>query len=301
MKISNSNPSILNCARKLTDGRNPYTEVYLLEDNRVFKLLKTPFFRNNAEYNYYCHFKEHFRLKLELVDELGNHPFLILPEEVSFDKKDNIKGFSYGYSSIPDLTSFFTPDCSIESITAFYIRLTKVVKELYNCGVVAPDLINTGNILYDEKSGTIQLIDYEGLQIKNIPASAISQILRRPRNFVLSRSKYRDNNGLYTEELNTMSLLVGYLYCISGVNVANLTVFQDLIHDEYCGKISCESQKEINDIFHSLGLYDEEIINGYTNLFLPTKANPDPLLLIRKISEEYKNSKNEQQKKLIKK
>lgn len=300
MKISNFNQSILNCAKKLTDGKNPYTEVYLLENNRVFKLLKTPFFRNNAEYNHYCRFKDDFKSKLGIADQLSSTPFLVLPEEMSIDKKDNIRGFSYDYVDIPDLSSFFTPERSTESITEFYIALSKVVKELYKDGVIAPDLINIGNILYDEDSKKIQLIDYEGLQIKNIHASAISQILMSPRNFVLSRSKYKDNNGLYTEELNTMSLLIGYFYCILGVNIAGLPVFQDLIHDEYRGQISHESEREIHDIFNDLGLYDEEIIEGYTNLFLPSKENPEPLPLIKKIAKEYEVTRDSEKRRLKK-
>lgn len=286
MKITNFNFGMVKDGKRLDQGKNPYTLVYLLNSSKVFKLLKRPYSNNMAVLSSYHRFRVNFNSKLALAEKLRHNQSLILPDEICVDKNNQINGFSYEYVDLPDLTSFFNESQDIESITELYILIASLVEKLYSDGVIAPDLINKGNILYNPKSKAVKFIDYDGLQIDSVQSNSISKTLMYRQNPVLSQAKYRNHHNLFTKEINTMSLLIGYLEAVTGINVASLAIFQKIMYYEQNGKMDEKRKQFIGEVFHNVGIFDEEVINGYTNLFSAVEPNPAPLPIIKKISLE---------------
>lgn len=297
MKITNFNPVMLERAIKLTDGKNPYTDVYLLNTGRVFKYLKLPFLNSAAEFTRYHRFYNNFYRKLKTADELRNTKGLIIPDEISVDNKNDIKGFYYPYHDTPDLTDFFINYYNMEDITEFYLLLADRVEALAKEKVIVPDLITPSNILYDKEKKEIFLIDYDGMQIKDIPTNTISMTLRYLQNPILRTDKYKSEDGLFTKRINDMSILVDYLYRLSGINIAAMPVFQKIVYDEYHGQISDKRIEEIIYQFNDMGIFDSEIMFGYINIFSSKEENPNPKKLIKRFYSEYHLYKDSDTKK----
>lgn len=288
MRISNFNPVMLKQGIRLTSGKNPYTDVYLLNNNTVFKYLKTSAENNLA----YGMFYNTFCAKLNAASKLQDIAELVLPEEVSVDAKKYVKGFSYQYVNLPDLASFFSDTVTMDEVTGFYIALSELTDRLYDRKVIVPDLITSSNLLYDKENKKIRLIDYDGMQIENIPTNVISHTLRYKQNPVLRSSKYFNCNGTYTKEINTMSLLVDYLYRLTGINVADNPDFQGISSLEANGMSLDKVKDKIRELFNSIGIDDKEIVNGYINVFSAKQDNPEAKKLIKRFANNYQSSFN---------
>lgn len=284
MRITNFNPAILLNAKKLTEGRNPFTDVYLLSNNRVLKLLK-----ENNPYNYSemiakRAFYRMFCAKIDAVDHLRDIASLTLPDEVT-KENDGVKGFSYSFNTVKEATSFLEKNNEVNDIAEFYCRLLDELEILHGRDIVVPDLINNDNILYDHNSKEVYFIDYDGMQIGDIPTNVISSKLYYRKNPIIRSAKYSNRNNLYKKSLDDLSVLVDFLFQVTGVNIASLEPFQRLYFDKLDQYELNKDKRKIKDLFSDLKISDSEVIDGYTALFSEDLTNPKPKRLIKKIAE----------------
>ena len=64
MKITNFKPIMLDYADRLTSGKNPYNDVYKLQNDRIFKMLKSPSSNGSMSLLSYREFYNRFCRKL---------------------------------------------------------------------------------------------------------------------------------------------------------------------------------------------------------------------------------------------
>jgi len=294
MKITNFNPVMLADAERLTEGKNPYTEVYKLTDGRIFKYLKPPA-QNDYFYqrNYACHYNT-FCGKLKKRDGLTDVEELVLPEEVLVSEKGIVRGYYTPTKTEKNISQLLKDKRNIELITNYFEDLCDAIENLHKKNIVVPDLITEENVLYDPENRKILFIDYDGMQVGNNPTNAISNKLCYRTNQVLRTQKYRTNTGLYTEELDNLSLVTGYFYHITGINLSSILLFQELVQNEEREE---EYFSKICSFFKSLGIDDIDIISSLTNYFLSHKKNQKPKEIIRILSKKYKY--NDKDKKFI--
>jgi serine/threonine protein kinase len=276
---------MLRNANILTEGKNPYTEVYRLDNGRIFKYLKPPV-SNNFVYqqNYAWHYNM-FCGKLKKRDSLTEIVELVLPEEVTINQKGFVKGYYTPTRYEKNIKQLLEEDRNIELVTNYFEDLCDAIEVLHQNEIVVPDLITEENVLYDPTNRKILFIDYDGMQVGNTPTNAISSKLCYKTNSVLRTSKYRSSNGLYTNELDNLSLITGYFYHITGINLASLLLFQELALKDEKDK---EYLSKIYDFFENIGIHDYEIINSFINYFQKSKNEIKPKKLIKAMSSKYK-------------
>lgn len=290
MKITNFNPVMLENAVKLSGDNNPYTEVYRLNSGRIFKALKlTPNGKVNPSLSY-MHFYNSFCHKLGQADSLRDVDSLVLPDEISRQDNGVVRGYFYSYDDTPDISAFFDKNPNRDEIGIYFEKLLDTLELLHERKVIAPDLITSSNVLYDSSTGDVRLIDYDGLQIENIPTNAISSELFYRRNRILRNKKYSKPNGIYNTEIDNLSLFVFYLQRLSGVNVAALPQFQGIYSEEAENDITKETTEQIEELFEGIGA--SSIASDYISLFSSKRENPDPKKLMKKLEEVPLSRKN---------
>jgi hypothetical protein len=286
MKITNFNPVMLENAQLLTNGRNPFTEVYRLTDGRIFKYLKPP---ARADFFYQQGYAKHYNAfcnKLKQSEELADVKSLVLPSEVSTDERGYVKGYFMPLKREKNILQLLADCDDVQLLTNYFEDLCDAIDELHKVGIVVPDLITEENVLYDPVERKILFLDYDGMQVGNSKTNAISGKLCYKNNSVLRTSKY-SNYGLYTEELDNMSLATGYLFQLTGINLSSIMLFQELAN---CDDISEEDEynKKICEFFMSLGIDDKKIIDGFMSYFSSSKKNQPVKPLIKSLSSRYK-------------
>lgn len=261
--------------------------MYKLSDGRIFKCLKKPIIRNNRDLTRYEKFYSSFCAKLEKADSLTDLKELVLPEEIVLDKKDKVIGYYYNYENMEDVSTFFQNTNDLTKISEYFKLLLKTIETVHGQKVVVPDLITSSNVLYDEKKNIIRLIDYDGLQIGNIPTNVISGKLNYLGNPILKSNKYVDRDGLYTSKIDELSILLDYLFQLTGLNVSSIKAFQKYYRNEWDRVWNRVNREQIQSLFNSIGIDDEGIINGYINLFSGIEENPEARIIIDKLSSQY--------------
>ena len=133
-------------------------------------------------------------------------------------------------------------------------KLEKIVR--YTPHIVYPDICTCDNIFIDENDGNkIQLIDYDGLQIRGNKAVAISTSLGEPMQYIMSKKYYR--NGLFTKELDKKSLLILYFLVTFNVDLNKVGTL-----NPYTGLFVT-----LDDIFESINLTDVDVMHKVWKTF----------------------------------
>lgn len=112
---------------------------------------------------------------------------------------------------------------SLSEITEYIAKLEAIMKKGHEMGVCFPDLLSKNNVLYDrnpeDSSIHVSLIDYDGLQLKEIPSGAISQALLNWIPQLKGYNKYLPEVNQITEELDKFQLALRYLSYCTNVNL----------------------------------------------------------------------------------
>lgn len=113
-------------------------------------------------------------------------------------------------------------DLPLEDVIAYFESLENVVKTCHNHDIIIPDLENTANQMYDPQTGKIHLVDYDGLQVGSYKSGGIrgfggiGSFLRAPGTRVLINTPKYYQNGLYTTNLDMLSLDLLFMYFTTG-------------------------------------------------------------------------------------
>lgn len=129
---------------------------------------------------------------------------------------------SYTMSYIPgvDFTDYYENIFDLMSYARVHSQIENNIKEGNKVGIIFPDLCTTENIRITP-DGKVIFIDYDGLQIKKMPAVGFSDFLGQP-NEILSSKYYDKNTKLFTKEIDIKSAIFLYFIDVFGINLATV-------------------------------------------------------------------------------
>ena len=173
------------------------------------------------------------------------------------------KATSYVMPCFPgvDFTDYYADIFNLLSYAKLHSQIEGNIKEGNNLGLVFPDLCTTENIIIS-KDGKVFFIDYDGLQIGNMPAIGYSDFLGTPKQ-VLTPKYYDEKTDLFTKELDIKSAI--FLYFIDTFSVNLSTV----------GTINPLNGRTVtlDFVFQTINLQDPDIQHKVWLLFQEDKPN----------------------------
>ncbi len=284
----------------------------------IHKLNLQEFLKENNSYKILKRCKDTTIIKLpngELLKILDKELLELLEDtgfnlEVRLKEVENLKSFSnfswptrqleesgivnsYTMPYIPgvDFTDYYEDIFNLTSYAKIHSQIEENIKIGNKLGIVFPDLCTTENIRITP-DGKVVFLDYDGLQVKKMPAVGYSDFLGTP-NDVLQPKYYDFKTDLFTTELDIRSTIFLYFVDVFGINLAAVN------------KINPETGRivTLEEIFSLINLQDLDIMQKVWKLF--QKSIPNEFLGddIYKLAEEYKLEEysNIGIKKLIKK
>ena len=198
---------------KMHSGFNSKT--YELDGN-VYK-----FFSDNYKY---MSDENLLRIKLEMSDEL-NLPGIIIPNGILINEEGNLLGARY--PKVGTEFKLYTSD--LQTCTKRHVGISKILQNASNQDVVLPDFLTSSNFRLNS-DGTIFIIDYDGMQVKEIPTSGrsgglddffINNLFIGEKYFDVSK-KISTGYNLWTKEVNVFNSIVFYFMDCLGIVISTI-------------------------------------------------------------------------------
>lgn len=201
---------------------------------------------------------------------------------------------SYTMPYIPgvDFTDYYENIFDLMSYAKIHSQIENNIKDGNKLGIVFPDLCTTENIRITDE-GKVFFIDYDGLQIKDMPAVGFSDFLGTPEE-VLNSKYYDFETGLFTKEIDIKSAIFLYFLDVFGINLASVNRL-----NPYTGKIVT-----LEEIFSIINLQDVDIKQKVWSLYQESVPNEFLGDDIYRLAEKYRLVElfpNAEIKKLVKK
>ena len=170
-----------------------------------------------------------------------------------------IKGLTYG--DYLDKNS-----CKYKKIIKYYDLFEDIFKRAEKESIVFPDFSNYDNLIVSNKKLTkrkLTLIDYEGIQIANHPATDVSKLLVpfSPHKTKLIFTPKYINKLFFTQELNIYSE-----YALFFADLLNISIAEFGIDTTY-------ENRTLEDFFKIIGLKDYDLQNKIWKLFQQNEKN----------------------------
>lgn len=185
---------------------------------------------------------------------------------------------AYVVPEIPgvDFTDYYENILNLTSYANIHSQIESNIKKGNNTGIVFPDLCTTENIRItnDDK---VFFIDYDGLQIKQMPAVGFSDFLGTPKD-VLEKKYYDYKSNLFTKELDIKSAIFLYFVDVFGINLAAVNQI-----NPYTGQ-----RVSLDEIFSMVNLEDADVQQKVWRLFQPSIPNEFLGNDLYKLAEKYK-------------
>lgn len=182
-------------------------------------------------------------------------PTIMLEDEeiVSAYVMPNIQGvdFTDYYENIFDLTSY----------AKIHSQIQDNIKSGNDVGIVFPDLCTTENIRVTSNH-EIFFIDYDSLQIKNMPAVGFSSDLGTP-DAIMNEKYYDSELDLFTNNLDIRSSIFLYFLDVFGVNLSKVGIINPATFQRVT----------LDDIFSLINLDDYDVQQKVWKLFQPSIPN----------------------------
>lgn len=195
---------------------------------------------------------------------------------IMLEDKDIVKAYVMPYIPGVDFTDYYENIFDLTSYAHIHFQIENNIKDGHKVGIVFPDLCTTENIRITD-DGKVFFIDYDGLQIKQMPAVGFSDFLGTP--IEVLNEKYYDNvSGLFTKELDIKSAIFLYFVDVFGVDLSVVNRINPIT-----GRIVT-----LDDVFSMINLDDADIQQKVWNLFqfsIPNKFLGEDLY---KLAEKYK-------------
>lgn len=251
---------------------NEYIIVFLLNDGRYFKMfnpLYTQVLLNNGS---------DIENKILSAKKIENVPEIIIPDSIVY-LDNEFMGYTISPACGLNFVEFedkktLNEKCDLYKYADEQVKLENVIKRANKEHIVFPDLLTCDNIFISDSG--YQFIDYDGIQIGNIPVLQLSTMLGDDEQYEIP--KYMDNNELYNSNLDKKSLL--FLYYLSAFNI-NLNMVG--IINPYDGK-----RITFDDVFNIIGLKNYDLMQA-TYLAVNDKDKDNIYLdnIPYQIAEEY--------------
>lgn len=245
------------------------TTIIQLSTGEVLKILDEELLKiiSDTGYNLETRLKE--TPKLKQFDKFA------LPSRM-FEEEDIVKAYTMPYISGVDFTDYYENIFDLMGYANIHSQIENNIKDGNNLGIVFPDLCTTENIRVT-KDGKVFFIDYDGLQIKKMPAVGFSDFLGTPKE-VLQDKYYDSKSNLFTKELDIKSAIFLYFVDVFGIHLGTV----NRIHPANGIRIS------LDYIFSLIHLEDVDIQHKVWKLFQPNVPNEFLGDDIYKLAEEYK-------------
>lgn len=212
--------------------------------------------------------------RLNEVQNLSNFNFA-LPTRI-LESNGIVNSYTMPYITGVDFTDYYLNIFDLMSYAKIHSQIENNIKEGSKLGIVFPDLCTTENIRITD-GGKVVFIDYDGLQIKEMPAVGYSDFLGTPEE-VLNSKYYDFETGLFTKEIDIKSAIFLYFVDVFGINLASVNRI-----NPYTGKIVT-----LDEIFSIINLQDVDIKQKVWKLYqisIPNEFLGDD---IYKLAERYK-------------
>ena len=289
--------SFLDGSTLITDGSG-LMKTYDMNNGQILKVVKPiEDVSSMTQYRNYYDFLSELRKKIKL-SRMYDIPSLVLPKNVYYDSNDEVKAYSGPRVNDESLHSHLTGIKDIELFDRVFSVLCDEVRLLNREGIILPDLGNTGNVLYNPKTGKVKFIDYDGMQVQWAESFSISQLLCQDDNDMLFDDKYR-KNGLFNANLDKLSLLMLYVYHTTGKNIMSDINFFLQMNETMNSELSpsdkiSPSSRLFDDFLEQTGLTGTELAELIYRSFDPTSTNRYPKDAIKKLTLSHRLVENEQ-------
>lgn len=294
--------SFLDGSTLITDGSG-LMKTYDMNNGQILKVVKPiEEVSSMTQYRNYYDFLSELRKKIKL-SRMYDIPSLVLPKNVYYDSNDEVKAYSVPRVNDESLHSHLTGIKDIELFDKVFSVLCDEVRLLNREGIILPDLGNTGNVLYNPKSGKMKFIDYDGMQVQWAESFSISQLLCQDDNDMLFDDKYR-KNGLFNANLDKLSLLMLYVYHTTGKNIMSDINFFLQMNETMNSELSPSDKisppsRLFDDFLEQTGLTGTELAELIYRSFDPTSTNRYPKDAIKKLTLSHRLTENEQGNKVF--
>ena len=178
--------------------------------------------------------------KIELATYYRDIPELAIPLE-PLETEDSIGYIQDKKEGVPfsDYLKNARETVTLQEIIHYICTLERVVKICHHhCpSMVFPDIASHGNVLYNPKTKTVGIVDYDGNQISTIADTNISDYIYEPFYSLVTQSKYLKNNR-FTSNIDILSLITLFLHYTTNSNLG--TIYKE--------------NNNIDQFIHQLGL-----------------------------------------------
>ena len=212
--------------------------------------------------------------RLNEVPNLIDFSHFALPTRI-LEQNGIVNSYSMPYIPGVDFTDYYENIFDLKKYAEIHIQIEKIIKEGHNYGIVFPDLCTTENIRVT-KDGKVVFIDYDGLQIKEMPAVGFSDFLGTPEE-VLTHKYYDIKTGLFTKEIDIKSAIYLYFVDVFGINLASVNRI-----NPWTGK-----KITLDTIFSLINLRDSSIQQKVWKLFQQSMPNEFLGKDIYRLAEQY--------------
>lgn len=193
--------------------------LYYYKNNKVIKIIRYGIEQETILQKLESH-------KIHKVDQLNPHSSLLYPEAVVLDENgyrgylmDEIKPTTFSYEADP------------KEIFDYFKAVENVMEFGHQEGIIFPDIFSHGNISYQKENHQVTFLDFDGWQIKNIPAGTSSN-LPEYNEEIRSNPRFKAN-GLYTKNFDRLLLLQQFLYALTKIDLFRKDNIQDQLNQIY--------------------------------------------------------------------
>lgn len=195
---------------------------------------------------------------------------------IMLEDENVVNSYVMPYISGVDFTDYYENIFDLSSYANIHSQIEKNIKCGNKTGIVFPDLCTTENIRITD-DGKVYFIDYDGLQIKNMPAVGFSDFLGTSED-VLSGKYYDYKSGLFTKELDIKSAIFLYFVDVFGINLSAVNQI-----NPYTGNIVT-----LDEIFSIINLDDVDVKQKVWKIFQPSLPNEFLGEDLYRLAEKYK-------------
>lgn len=206
--------------------------LYYYKNNKVIKIIRYGIEQETILQKLESH-------KIHKVDQLNPHSSLLYPEAVVLDEN----GYR-GYLMNEVVPTTFSYESDLKEICNYFKTVENVMEFGHQEGIIFPDIFSHGNISYQKENNQVTFLDFDGWQIKNIPAGTSSNLPKHNKE-IRSNPRFKVN-GLYTKNFDRLLLLQQFLYALTKI---------DLFQKE-------NVQTQLNQIYQMLNLEDDIAIQS---------------------------------------
>lgn len=191
--------------------------------------------------------------KLEVKDKFSDIEGIVIPTDYT-KENGKVNEIITPYIDKPNFyVSLNHPVYDLKTIALVMENLQSLIKQGNDRGLIFTDFVLQGNLRYDPITHKPFIIDYDGYQVDNIPASSLSAYLLAPP----FRTKKYYTKELYTRNADLMQLLLRWYSLCTGLDFLKTGI------------------PNVSNAMSLVNLTDKTMVSHFNKLFLNKYNNDD--------------------------